>query len=726
MQTQIASPPKTKLPVKPYLLLAALLFFMWMYIAFDLNRARTQAFHNAQIQLDNLTGLSVEGVSSSIAAIDYALADLRTEWGNNSVQFAALIQQKRAFLEPSVAFNVVVLNADGNVIWALNSLSSSPINARDREYFKFHSLNPGDELHISKPMLSRTVYRLAIQFTRPLPRRDGQFDGVIVMSVSPEYFSRFHEKIDLGKDSVITLARTNGDLITRSPRPGQAVDTTIEDAPWLGARSNEQGFFQSYSELDGIERLYAWHVLEKGDLAVIMGQSVGTILVPYYQQRTAYLAWGTVATFFILLLAILLRKQHRQRAKATAEKQRMEQALAYSQKLESLGKLTGGVAHDFNNLLQIMSSDIQLLEMTAEGNEGVKPHLKSLADATKHGAKLVSQLLTFARRQPLHPAIVELGKLLENIDDLIKRLVGSNIEVKTSVSENTWNIHVDPGLLENVILNLAANARDAMNGKGTLSISVGNATIEGHQAAQYPDIVPGEYVSFSMTDTGWGMSAEVMEQAFEPFFTTKPEGKGTGLGLAAAYGFVKGSGGHIYIESALGKGTKIQIFLPRSFNEVAASLPEVFLPFSTGGTETILFVEDNPRLRAMTGMMLEHLGYRVLKAADAKEALAILEKDKTINVLFTDIDMPGGINGIELAEKAKSICPDLTILLASGYDDWDGSTEATATVQDFPFLNKPYTTQEADAMIKKLLSQKEHGTVAELEHLTKWKRERVA
>lgn len=686
---------------------------IWGFVAWDLSRSYRQAFHNAQIQLDNLARLYAEEVSSSVATIDYALNDLREQWKNNPIQFISLLEQRRAYLDPNIAFNTSIIGPDGRLVFSSADLNASKIDLRDREHFKVHFFNERDALHISKPVLGRVSHRLTIQFTRPLPKKDGKFNGVIVISVAPEYFSRFHQTIELGEDSSITLARINGDLITRSPRPGQAVDTTIKEAPWLGAQPAESGFFQKHSEVDKIERLYAWRVLENSELAMIMGQSIGAILAPYYQQRAAYLGAGVVGTFLLLLAAFLMRRQQRQRAQNNAEMLKMEQAIGRSQKLESLGKLTGGVAHDFNNLLHIMSSTIQLLQMTTKGDEQTRQHLNSLADTAKHGTKLVSQLLTFARRQPLHPTTISPQTLLKDINDLIQRLTGSGVVVKTSVSENAWNIHVDPGVLESVILNLAANARDAMNGQGTLSISIGNATIEERQAAQYPDILPGEYVSFSMADTGCGMSVEVMEQAFEPFFTTKPEGKGTGLGLATAYGFVKGSGGHIYIESSPNNGTTIHIFLPRSFKEVAASLPEVFVPTSTGGMETILFVEDNPPLRSVTGMMLEHLGYRVLKAGDAKEALAILEKDEGIDVLFTDIDMPGGMNGIELAEKAKSIYPDLTILIASGYDDWDGSAEATATVQDFPFLSKPYTAQEADATIKKLLSQKDHETVSE-------------
>jgi signal transduction histidine kinase len=539
----------------------------WGFIAGDLDRVRQRAFAHARIQLDNLTNVYAEEVSSSIEAINYVLIDLREEWKNNPERFDALVQFRQDYLDPSVAFNVGIIDAQGQLAFATAARNASKVNLRDREHFSFHIVNERDQLHISKPVLLRAAHRLAIQFSRSLPKKDGIFNGVIVVSVSPEYFSRFHENIDLGKNSSITLARINGDLIARSPRPGQAVDTTIQEAPWVGAQPSESGFFQKYSEVDGIERLYAWRVLESGDLAVIMGQSVEAILAPYHQQRVTYLWWGTSATLLLLLAAYFMGRNRLQRAKANAAVQRMEKALASSQKLESIGQLTGGVTHDFNNILHIISSNIQLLEITAKGNKQIEPYLESIASAIERGSKLAAQLLTFARRQPLQPTTVDIEKLIKDIDSLIQRLVGDGIEVKVDAPRDIWKVYVDPSLLENVILNLAANARDAMNSIGTLNIKLANEPMDAQRASRYPGIGTGNYVSLAITDTGSGMPPEVMERAFEPFYTTKPEGKGTGLGLAMAYGFIKESGGHIHINSTLGQGTTIQMFLPRSLEE---------------------------------------------------------------------------------------------------------------------------------------------------------------
>jgi signal transduction histidine kinase/CheY-like chemotaxis protein len=687
------------------LFLAVSLLSIWVFIAYDLNRTHDQAFDQARMQLHNLTKLYAEEVSSSIAAINYVLVDLREEWKGNRAEFDALVQFRQVHLDPSVAFNVGIIDADGTLIYTSSDWDAKPVDLSDRRYFQFHYYNRGDGLYISEPVLLRVANRWAIQFTRPLSAARGEFNGVIALSVSPEYFSRFHESIDLGKNSSIALARITGELLARSPDPELALGASIRSAPWMEGFNGAKGFFQKYSEADLVERLYAWRVLEGGTMAVIIGQSVDTILAPYYQQRRIYLTWGIAATAALLLAAYLIGRNRLQRARAAADMAKMEETLARSQKLESLGKLTGGVTHDFNNILQVISSNLDLLAMTGANNKQLEPYVNSMSDAVDRGSKLASQLLTFARRQPMHPVVVNPKKLIKGIDSLIQRLVGNDIAVKTSIADNTGNVEVDPALFENVILNLAANARDAMEGQGALTINVGNETIDEHRAADYPGITPGEYVTLAMKDTGSGMPPEVVEHVFEPFFTTKPEGEGTGLGLAAAYGFVKESGGHIHIDSKIGVGTTIRIFLPRSSkNEKKASHPARKME---GGTETILMVEDNAELRRMTGAMLEHLGYRVLQAPNPQEALEIIRKDNPIDVLFTDVLMPGGMNGVELARQAKAMRPGLAILLASGsYDLEESLKEFHAEIGAVYFLQKPYKVEQVDATIRKLLSQK--------------------
>jgi signal transduction histidine kinase len=251
-------------------------------------------------------------------------------------------------------------------------------------------------------------------------------------------------------------------------------------------------------------------------------------------------------------------------AERSAELERAHEKLRQSQKLEAIGQLTGGVAHDFNNVLQVISGNLQMLQMTAGQDAAVRQRVETAIFAADRGAKLSSQLLAFARRQPLQPVSTHIGKVLRGMDDLLRRALGESIDIETVVAGGLWTTLVDPHQLENVILNLALNARDAMNGSGRLTLELGNAMLSDDYVANVPDLHPGQYVVLAISDTGCGMPAEIIARVFEPFFTTKPEGQGTGLGLSMAYGFVKQSDGHIQIYSEPGNGTTIKVYLPRS------------------------------------------------------------------------------------------------------------------------------------------------------------------
>lgn len=687
------------------LFLLALILFIWAHIVYDLKRTHDRAFEQSHVQLENLTRVYAEEVSSSIGTLNYVLIDLREEWKNDPKKFGALVESRLSHLDPSI-FSVGVINHEGNLIFSSADWRAPVINLVDRDYFVFHLINPGDELYIDKPLLLRATHRLAIVVTRALPAQDGDFNGVMTLAVSPEYLSRFHEHIDLGENSTITVARVSGELLARSPRQGLAVDTTIVDAPWIGAPANSHGMYRKKSEIDSIDRLHAWRVLEEGKMVVLMGQSVDTLLAPYYQQRVTYLWWGSISTLLLLLIAYFLGRYRHQREKSLAAMQQMEEALARSQKLESIGKLTGGVAHDFNNILQIISSNVELLMMTVPGDPRLEPQLKSIASSVERGSKLAAQLLTFARRQPLHPSPINPETLIADIDDLVQRLVGQEIEVRIKIIQNGWHIFADRSQLENVILNLAANARDAMEGKGVITIILTNESIDQQRASEYQGMQPGDYVVLTVTDTGAGMPPEVIEHVFEPFFTTKPEGKGTGLGLATAYGFVQESRGHIHISSQEGAGTTVKIFLPRSDIQVPETTAPALPAAAKKGTEVILLVEDNAELRRMSALMLEHLGYRVNPVANAQEALAFLEKGEPIDVLFTDIRMPGPVDGLGLVNRAKAMYPELVILVTSGSEVKEEALDHVLQSELVVFLRKPYQVQEVVATLRDLLTKK--------------------
>lgn len=393
-----------------------------------------------------------------------------------------------------------------------------------------------------------------------------------------------------------------------------------------------------------------------------------------------------------------------------AERERMEQVLIHAQKMEAVGKLTGGVAHDFNNLLQVIGGNLQLLANDVVGSERAEQRLRNALAGVARGSKLASQLLAFGRRQPLAPKVVNLGRFVRGLDDLIRRALGDGIEIETVISGGLWNSLVDPNQVENALLNLAINARDAMSGHGKLTIEAGNALLDDAYAALHPDVKAGQYVMLAVTDTGCGMTPEVMEQVFEPFFTTKPEGQGTGLGLSMVYGFVKQSEGHIKIYSEPGHGTTIRLYLPRVI-EAEDVATEVDAGPISGGSETVLVVEDDEQVRATVVDLLQDLGYGVLKAKDAQSALAIIESGVPIDLLFTDVVMPGTLRSPELARKARERLPNIAVLFTSGYTD-NAIVHGGRLDQGIELLSKPYTREALARKLRHVLRNQKQRDVS--------------
>jgi CheY-like chemotaxis protein len=376
--------------------------------------------------------------------------------------------------------------------------------------------------------------------------------------------------------------------------------------------------------------------------------------------------------------------------------------LRQAQKLEAIGQLTGGVAHDFNNVLQVISGNLQLLQMSLPAEEKAQTRLQSAAFAADRGAKLSMQLLAFARRQPLQPVATNLSRVLRGMDDLLRRALGESILIETVVAGGLWTTLVDQNQIENVILNLAINARDAMTNGGKLTLELGNAMLDDDYVAAERDVPAGQYVMLAISDTGSGMPPEVASRAFEPFFTTKREGEGTGLGLSMAHGFVKQSQGHIKIYSEVGSGTTIRIYLPRC-QQPEAYAPQLMKGPVVGGSETILVVEDDPSVQATAVDMLHGLGYHVLKADNGKDALAILESGTPIDLLFTDVVMPGPVRSPDLALRAKQLLPRLQVLFTSGYTQ-NAIVHGGRLDPGVELISKPYRRDDLARKIRHILA----------------------
>ena len=384
-------------------------------------------------------------------------------------------------------------------------------------------------------------------------------------------------------------------------------------------------------------------------------------------------------------------------AAAMAERAETEAQLRQAQKMEAVGRLTGGIAHDFNNVLQVISGNLQLLARDISGNLRGEQRLTTAIAALGRGSKLASQLLAFGRRQPLAPKVVNLGRLIRGTSDMLRRAIGEGIEIDTVIGGGLWNTFVDAAQVENALLNLAINSRDAMKGHGKLTIEAGNASLDDTYAAQHAEVTAGQYVMLAVTDTGGGIPPDIIDRVFEPFFTTKPEGQGTGLGLSMVYGFVKQSSGHVKIYSEPGQGTTVRIYLPRSrqAEDVATTVEAGAV---IGGTEVVLVVEDDDEVRSTVVDMLTDLGYRVLRARDAQSALAIVESGVPIDLIFTDVVMPGPLRSPELATKARERIPSIAVLFTSGYTE-NAIVHGGRLDEGIDLLSKPYTR---DALARKV------------------------
>ena len=384
-------------------------------------------------------------------------------------------------------------------------------------------------------------------------------------------------------------------------------------------------------------------------------------------------------------------------------RQKMEEELRQSQKMEAIGQLTGGLAHDFNNLLTVITGNLEMLDARLV-DVTQRELVKEAQDAAQDGAKLTGQLLAFGRRQPLNPKPADVGQLISNFADLLRRTLGEPIELRILVTGSAHLAVVDAPQLQNALLNLVINARDAMPHGGNLTIEISHVRLDADYAQMYPEIRTGRYVLIAVSDTGSGMSEEVRQRAFEPFFTTKPTGAGTGLGLSMVYGFVKQSGGNIQLYSELGRGTSVRIFLPLA-DAIQLSAKPASAAEGAGmprGSETILVVEDDARVRRVTTSRLRSLGYQIIEAENGAVAMAVLSAHLEVAMIFTDVVMPGGMNGDELAEAALTVRPNIKVLFTSGYAE---PAVARQGLGAGAWLKKPYTAAELAEKIREILRE---------------------
>ncbi len=403
----------------------------------------------------------------------------------------------------------------------------------------------------------------------------------------------------------------------------------------------------------------------------------------------------------------------------TTERKAVNLRLQKAQKMEAIGQLTGGLAHDFNNLLTIVIGNLQLLDGKLAGDEKAKRRLAESIDAAQKGSDLTRQLLAFARKQELEPKDTEINGLVKGMEQLVARAVGENIEVRFEMMDGQPHSLIDPSQLESAILNLSINARDAMPDAGRLTIETQAAYLDRFYAEKNPEVVPGHYVMIAVSDSGTGMPQELLEKVFQPFFTTKESGKGSGLGLSMVYGFIKQSGGHISVYSEVGHGTSVKMYLPRRMKSgeaatAAAAAAEPMqtasagepLPATTAARRPkILVVEDQEAVRMVACGFLEDFGYEIVEAGNGFEALSKLQEHMDVDLMFSDVVMPGGMNGFDLAQAARSLKPELKIVHTSGYPKGAMVHQDEPRFREGFIIMKPYRREDLQKIIKDALER---------------------
>jgi two-component system, NtrC family, sensor kinase len=541
----------------------------------------------------------------------------------------------------------------------------------DRDFFQAH-LSPGIGLYYGRVYPSTHDAQPFFTVSRRL-ENDGMFIGVLEVSVLPSNFVRFFSTLAYTQGLQYALLRNDGAILARYPEgPAGAPDSLDEHTNFRRtiARNVDGGLYTSTSPVDQIKRRFGVRHFANTPIYLSAGIASSTIRSEWISEMARHLIFGVPATLLLFLTLLAVLKRTRRLYEEVDRRLAAEDALRQSQKMEAIGQLTGGVAHDFNNLLTIIignleSAQRQMSHWTDEAHQKLTLRLENAMHGAKRAATLTKRLLAFSRQQPLNPMPVDVNRLLNGMSDFLGRSVGEQISVEVVGAAGLWTTEADSAELEAAILNLVVNARDAMRDGGKLTIEASNSYLDEAYCRQNGDAQPGQYVLVAVSDTGVGMSDEVLKRAFDPFFTTKQAGAGTGLGLSQVYGFVKQSGGHIKIYSEPGEGTTVKLYLPRCLDSkgVPGEVPRE--PDRDHRGECILVAEDDEDVRQYITESLHELGYDVLEAGDGETALRVLDQHP-VDLLLADVIMPG-MNGRKLAEEAKRRHSDLRVLFMTGY-----------------------------------------------------------
>ena len=643
------------------------------------------------------------------------------DWSKPEDQLDLHAMLKSLEAELDQVATITVTDAKGGFLASGRRYPADPsISFVDRDYWKALSQPGAPGMFVSRSYAGRqsgiAIFNLAV---RRATGPNKAFQGVIAVSVDRGYFERFYESVEPTYDHSVVLVRDDGAILARVP-VSPLTDLPANSTLLQMIKTSPSGEYTKTSKIDGVERIFAYRKIGKYPVFVRFGISMQGALAPWRQSLIAYGLVAVLASLALVGVSILaLRQTDRERLarrrleEAAAALQveaharnRVESQLRQAQKMEAVGRLTGGVAHDFNNLLTAVIGSLDLVRRRPDKIDARALELVGNAlEGANRAAALTSRLLAFSRQQPLAPTPIDANALVAGMSEILRRTLGETVVVETILAGGLWSTSADANQLENAVLNLAVNARDAMPDGGKLTIETANAHLDEAYAAERDEVEAGQYVMIAVTDAGCGMTPDVVAKIFEPFFTTKPVGKGTGLGLSQVYGFVKQSGGHLAVHSEPGEGSIFKAYLPRLVAEpVAGPRPgrPADEPARRGNGETILVVEDEPMVRRLGIAALEDAGYRVLAASDGAGALEIVRREPGIALLFTDVVLGGGMNGRVLADKILAERPTLSVLFTTGYTR-DAIIHRGRLDEGIAFIGKPFTGAALVAKVADLL-----------------------
>jgi two-component system NtrC family sensor kinase len=584
------------------------------------------------------------------------------------------------------------------------------VNVSGRDYFK-GIIDDSAGSYISAVQVGAINKRVFFGFGQRWTGPDGKTKGVIDIAVSPEYFEDFYrllvnEEGDYYKGKTLALVRDDGQLLARYPLSPGPLPHLRPPSPFFDAiaKNPDSGLYRKRSIVDPHHptRVYAYCRVSGFPLYVVAARSDAAILSVWWGAIIGRLTFGIPGTLALFLLTwtalVRTRREEEALAQADAEmlrRERAEQTLLRAQRLEAVGQLTGGVAHDFNNLLTVIIGSVELLERRPEDCEAVRRLARNIKAASERGAEITEKLLSFSRQNHVNPEIVDVNASLRAFEPLLRQAATESVTIVLDLQTDVVPVLLDPGQFEAAILNLVGNARDALPRGGRITIATRSTVI----GAGHPELKPGPAMRITVTDNGTGMDADTAAKAIEPFFTTKGVGRGTGLGLSQVYGFAKQSGGDLRIETAPGHGTTVELLLPGGGTLAGLRAAETAPARRRARRgEVVLVVEDEPDVRDVAVEGLRALGYKTLSAGDAEGALAILRQDGRIDLLFSDVVMPGPRDGVQLCDEARRLRPGLKVLLTSGYDTVLGGTPAGTRILSKPYDNTRLAEQVREAL----------------------------